>query len=166
MSKVLSQLAIVAALGLALGLAVGTARGFPTWTSTTAAGAATCTSPVPDRPEIGWIGAGQAHRLWENGQATFFDARDRKPYLMGHVPGSIHAPTTTGALEPAVVERAPTVGAIVVYDDAEQDCAYSVRLARLLAAAGRDEVWVLEGGLPAWLTAGYPAESGSGESAH
>lgn len=66
----------------------------------------------------------------------------------------------TGVVGPGVVSALRGSRIVIAYCDTTSGCARSTRLAGLLASAGLRDVRVLEGGMPAWIESGYPAEAG------
>lgn len=102
----------------------------------------------------------------------------RRQYLAGHIPGAVHAHLdqdlsgpiirgTTGRHplpEPATLAgtfRQWGIGPntrVIAYDDAGG--VYASRLWWLLSWLGHDHCQLLDGGLPAWLAAGFPLRSG------
>lgn len=53
---------------------------------------------------------------------------------------------------------------VIAYCDTLGSCSASRRLAGLLSVAGLTDVRVLEGGMPAWMDAKFPAQAGSCEN--
>lgn len=105
-------------------------------------------------------------------------ARGRHDYEVAHIPGAVYAhldDDLSGPIVPGVTGRHPlpdpnafaeqlsawgideTVQ-VVVYDDIGGGIA--ARLWWMLRWLGHDAVAVLDGGFPAWQSAGYPTESG------
>ncbi len=156
MPSLLRQSLNVLIVGLALGAANGVLRGFPT----PPVEAATCQGPVPAQPLISWVTQEQALGLQQQG-ALFLDARPEDAYETGHVAGAVHAPMDTGVPPDGIVEQAQAASIVVTYCDTQGECAASTRLAELLGTSGVRDVRVLEGGMPAWLEHGYPAEAGA-----
>ena len=91
----------------------------------------------------------------------FVDARPRDIFQTGHITGSLNVPIDRGTISNAVLDMLRPIRTVVAYCDTSGGCASSTRLAGLLAAAGLPDVRVLEGGMPAWLANGYPAEAGT-----
>jgi rhodanese-related sulfurtransferase len=153
---VLRQSLIVLLAGVALGLVHGVVRGFPELPVEVAL----CEGPVPEQPTIVWATHEEAMALHRRG-AVFLDARSEEAYEQGHVAGAFHAPIETGVTSDDVLAIARAAQTVVTYCDTNGECAASTRLAGLLGAAGVADVRVLEGGMPAWLERGYPAEAGA-----
>lgn len=147
-------------VGLALGVGVGVLRGFP---SVAEAGPEeeVCLPPVAQAPRVAWITPEGAHELHGGPDVAFVDARMRDEFHAGHVSGALSAPMDAGTVPPELLAVLRGSRTVVVYDDTHSDCAQSSRLAELLALDGFTDVRVLEGGMPAWLEAGYPAEAGT-----
>ena len=92
---------------------------------------------------------------------AFVDCRAALEYASGHVTGATHIGPSATAIAPlsrAVLASASTV---ITYCDAAVQCDRSQHVAELLRKSGLPDVRVLEGGMPAWLKSGYPAESGT-----
>jgi rhodanese-related sulfurtransferase len=155
-TSVLRQTLFVAVAGLALGALHVVVRGVPELPVEVAL----CEGPVPEQPTIVWVTHEEARALHQRG-AVFLDARPETEYEQGHVAGAYHAPIDTGVAGDDVLAIARGARAVVTYCDTSSECAASTRLAALLGAAGVADVRVLEGGMPAWLEAGYPAEAGA-----
>ncbi len=161
MKKVLKETLRVLALGCALGVAHGVMRGWPELPVQAAAAATSCGSPIAAQPRVAWIRCAAAGLLSSDASVTFVDARSRDEFLAGHVTDALSAPIEeTGVVGPAVVEALRGARVVIAYCDTTSGCARSTRLAGLLAGAGLRDVRVLEGGMPAWLENGYPAEAG------
>ncbi|MCA9602664.1 MAG: rhodanese-like domain-containing protein, partial [Myxococcales bacterium] len=107
-----------------------------------------------------WVSPADARPLLGTAGVVFVDARDRAEYRSGHVAGSVHTPVVGGVVRDGALEPLRGATTVVAYCDSSEQCARSVRLAGILTEAGFPDVRVLEGGFPAWLDAGYPAEAG------
>jgi len=163
MVKVLVQALKICAVGTTLGLILGFLRGFPDPPPRPEpeGASATCGAPVPSRPAIRWISQGDARALLDRNDVAFVDARPRDVFQAGHISGSLSVPLDTGTISNAVLVMLRPSRIVVAYDDTSGGCAQSTRLAGLLSAAGLSDVRVLEGGMPAWLSNGSPAEAGT-----
>ncbi|MFG1262106.1 MULTISPECIES: rhodanese-like domain-containing protein [Xanthobacter] len=82
------------------------------------------------------------------------DVGSSRDLASGHIPGALWLPR--GALELRAAELPP--GRTVVLASAEE--AQSILAARALARLGREEVYVLEGGIAAWRAAGFSLAEG------
>jgi len=159
--KAVAQAIRVLIVGAALGVSVAVVRGVPA-TPTDGPAATTCSAPVPEHPTIRWITQEDARALVNDATVTFVDARPREQFQGGHVAGSLSVPFDHGGGVPAnIVEMLRGARTVVAYCDTSSGCAASSRLAGMLSVAGLADVRVLEGGMPAWLDHGYPAEAGS-----
>ena len=118
-----------------------------------------CSAPEGQGIVIPWVDVSVAARLLFEG-AAFCDARSEEAYRSGHVAGALSVPMDSGALDEGVLPVLAAAPVVVAYCDTTDACAASVQLARLLATAGLRDVRVLEGGFPAWLDSGNPAEAG------
>lgn len=160
MKKVLIEALRVLVLGSALGLANGVVRGWPALPAQTAT-ATSCGGPIAEQPRVTWIRCDQARPLTADASVTFVDARSAEEFHAGHVTDAVSAPIDeTGVIGRDVIETLRGSRVVIAYCDTTSGCARSTRLAGLLANAGLRDVRVLEGGMPAWLQSGYPAEAG------
>jgi len=151
----LCAVALVAAAGLAL------ARGVPTPTPPRGA-VATCQAPADvATDDILWISQENARALARSPGVTFVDCRSRDEFEAGHVSGSLHVEPSQASASAPLVEALAGASTVITYCDAAHQCERSFRIASMLHSAGVRDVRVLEGGLPAWLAHGYPAESGA-----
>jgi rhodanese-related sulfurtransferase len=110
---------------------------------------------------VGWISPEEARTLLSAGSVAFVDCRSEPEFLNGHVSGALHVPAESGSPGEALLERLRGAATVVTYCDAGEACERSQRLATMLSQTGLPDVRVMRGGLPAWLSQGYPAESGS-----
>ncbi|MBI2897072.1 MAG: rhodanese-like domain-containing protein [Deltaproteobacteria bacterium] len=116
---------------------------------------------APPTEEARWISQEQALRLVGRSEVMFIDARANDEFVQAHIAGAFSLPyrdgDPVGREELGALEGAATV---IAYCDTQGGCTRSLALARRLSAAGQRDVRVLEGGWPAWLSHGYPAEAG------
>jgi rhodanese-related sulfurtransferase len=160
MRRVLVSAGRVLLVGVTLGVGVGVVRGVPSAEDPTAEEGA-CLPPVADEPVVSWIDADRASELHGGPGVVFVDARSEDAFLTGHVAGALHVPMDAGVVADDVVALLRGYGTLVAYDDTSDECARSTRLASVLVQSGLSGVRVLEGGFPAWLEAGHPAEAGT-----
>lgn len=157
------RLCAVAAVATA---ALGWLRGLPTLPEPAAANdAQSCHAPYPDTAANGavqWITQADARTLVGDPNVAFVDCRARERFEAGHVSGSMHLELRRGEVPRPLLETLFEASTVIAYCDAEGgQCQRSLEMASALRAAGVRDVRVLEGGLPAWLDRGYPAESGA-----
>lgn len=156
------RLCTVAILGtLVLGLTRGVPRVAPPKVEN---GVAACHAPEPALPgetAVQFIGTDQARSMAGTPGVMFVDCRPVAQYEDGHVTGAIHAPLPASAVPRALLDSLTGATTVITYCDAATQCARSLKMARLLVDAGLHDVRVLEGGMPAWLEHGFPAESGT-----
>lgn len=151
------------ALSLAVTGALVVVRGLPKAAGPIAgeAGAA-CTAPDGITPDaIRWVTVAEAREMVGRGEVAFVDCRPQNLFETGHISGSIHVAAERASVEPSLMDRLRSAGTVITYCDANSECERSLRMATLLQQSGLHDVRVLEGGMPAWLERGYPAESGS-----
>jgi 3-mercaptopyruvate sulfurtransferase SseA len=150
----------------AVAVALGWVRGLPTLPApAVASDAATCNAPYQDVAkggEVVWISQTDARNLVGNPKVAFVDCRARERFEAGHVSGSLHLEPRGSELPRPLLEGLASASTVIAYCDADGgQCQRSLEMASMLRAAGLPDVRVLEGGLPAWLNHGYPAESGA-----
>ncbi len=146
-------------VGVTLGVTVGLVWGFPSVRDDEVE-AATCFGPVPSAPAVQWITPTEARPLLEDPHVRFVDARDVDAYQRGHIAGAVHIALTGGVISEMQLARLTGVRTVIAYCNTLGSCSASRRLAGLLSAAGFMDVRVLEGGMPAWLDAKFPAQAG------
>ena len=118
----------------------------PTWDGT---------PPPPSKAEVPRVKPGQLYRALEAGEeVTVVDVRVFAAYNQAHVPGALHIPLDE--LGERVGELAGSER-IVVYCLSTSD-AMGLEAAMLLYRAGLTGIEVLEGGIQAWYSQGYPIE--------
>jgi rhodanese-related sulfurtransferase len=165
MAPVLAQISRLCALAALLSALLVALRGVPKIGAVGGAGdgpTGVCEAPVESAAAgVRFINANDARALVGSAEVAFVDCRPRGEFEAGHVAGSVHVEAEQGTLPEATLERVRTAQTVVTYCDAREECARSLRIANLLAAAGARDVRVLEGGMPAWLSEGLPAESGA-----
>lgn len=158
-----AQLVRLLAVAAALSAVLVAVRGVPQLRAARAeggTGAGTCAAPDSGGFHVQFISAEEAHALLGQPSVAFVDCRPRQEFEEGHVAGSVHAEAEASDLGPALLQLARAAGTVVTYCDAQAECERSLRVATLLAQAGASDVRVLEGGMPAWLSEGFPAQSG------
>jgi rhodanese-related sulfurtransferase len=159
-----TQILHISAAGVALSLLVAAVRGLPERpvarpVSGSCGGGGTEWGFAA--AAVGWISPEEARGLLTAGTVAFVDCRSEPEFLNGHVSGALHVPAESASLGEEVLQRLRGVGTVITYCDAGEACENSQRLATLLSQTGLPDVRVMRGGLPAWLSHGYPAESGS-----
>jgi rhodanese-related sulfurtransferase len=153
------RLVAVASLGAG---AIALVRGVPTPTPPTDASAVACQAPGDAASDdILFITQGRARELAQAPGVAFVDCRSQDEFAAGHVSGSLHVEPAASAAPEPLVAALSGASTVITYCDAAQQCERSLRVASMLRSAGVPDVHVLEGGLPAWIAHGYPAESGA-----
>jgi len=156
------QILRICTAGLALGFGLFLVRGVPKPTEASGAGSNThmCTATPSLAPEVTpWIEQSAARALLGDPNVAFVDCRPSEQFQSGHISGALSLPSD-GALPSATLSLLRGTHTIIAYCDARGGCESSQRLAARLRELGMSDVRILSDGLPAWLTAGYPAESG------
>jgi rhodanese-related sulfurtransferase len=143
-------------------VALGWLRGWPQ-PQPAKADAGSCHAPAKGfgESEVQWIDQTQARALVGSVGVAFVDCRPRSQFEGGHVSGAIHLDPRSSGVSPALRSALGGASTVIAYCDAERQCERSLEVAKQLTAAGLSDVRVLEGGLPAWLEHGFPAESGT-----
>lgn len=105
----------------------------------------------------------QVKQALEQPDTVILDARSRKYYLEGHIPGALSFPAEEfyELIEP-FRERVAELQPIIVYCGG-YTCEDSPMLHDLLVSEGYADVKVFEAGFPAWQQAGLPIETGEPE---
>lgn len=100
------------------------------------------------------------HRLEHSNAPVILDVRGGGDYAIGHLPGARWL--SRSYLELRLGELVPdkSVPVVTICDDGIR----SVLAAATLRDLGYQQVEVLEGGYPAWQSAGYPVEEGLGDA--
>ena len=160
-----AQLLRLLLAAFALSAVLVAVRGVPQFGAEGQAAGATgaCVAPDSGGFDVRYITAGEAHALLGQPSVAFVDCRPRQDFEAGHVAGSVHVEAEIAALGPALLDLIRGAGTVVTYCDAQSECERSLRVATLLAQSGASDVRVLEGGMPAWLSEGFPAQSGACE---
>lgn len=163
--SVAAQILRLCTVAAVASLLLGWLRGVPRLPEPAAASeAAACRAPAQDRggQEVHWISQAEARRLVGDPSVAFVDCRARERFEAGHVSGSVHLELQRGQVPGPLLDGLGSATTVIAYCDADGgQCQRSLEMASLLQAAGLPDVRVLEGGLPAWLNRGYPAESGA-----
>ncbi len=100
----------------------------------------------------------------ENGTAIVLDARTFDEYAEGHIPSAFHAPFE------AFIGQVPDYMDMLLADPDQLiivycgggDCHASESVGSQLMEYGIENVFVFEGGYPAWTEAGFAVETGGG----
>lgn len=160
--SVWAQILRLCTVALLVSLGLGWVRGWPRAQSAKLE-AGTCHAPsqVFAAEQVRWISQDEARQLAGGVGVAFVDCRPAPEYEAGHVAGAIHAGPSATLVPQSLLSALAGASTVVTYCDAESQCARSVAMAKELTQAGVRDVRVLEGGLPAWLQHGYPAESGA-----
>ena len=153
------RLLAVALLGT---VAIALVRGVPTPTPPETTAAVACQAPGDAATDdILYISQERARELAQKPGVAFVDCRSEDEFVAGHVSGSLHVEPAVAAPPEPLVAALAGASTVITYCDAAQQCERSLRIASMLRKAGVHDVRVLEGGLPAWIAHGYPAESGA-----
>jgi rhodanese-related sulfurtransferase len=150
----------VLVVGLALGIAGVVLRGTPALEAPEGLCTGEGDDAASDAPHFTWITQTEASELVRSHDVIFTDARPREIFEQGHVAGAVSLPSgePRSADELAMLRGARVV---VVYCDTGEGCNASTELASELVREHVPSVRVLEGGMPAWLENGHPAEAGT-----
>lgn len=97
----------------------------------------------------------RATRLSNSENAAFIDARRRKDFEAGHLPGARNVPASEVEQHIKQLEKLRELP-VILYDDGGLD---AERAAKTLAKHGFSRLFALDGGLPAWRKADLPVET-------
>lgn len=96
-----------------------------------------------------------SRHLTDDGKLRVIDIRDGDAYGAGHIPGALHIPLLRLQYKRDLV---PDDRPVVLYagssDEDQQNCAEAARTLEEISLQAQ----VLEGGLPAWVAAGFALE--------
>lgn len=145
--------------GITLGVLLLLTRGVPKAVQASGDTHMCSATPSLEAAESPWIAASEARALLGDPSAVFVDCRPSDQFQSGHVTGALSMPSDHD-LAGAALAQLHGAQTIVAYCDARGGCESSQRLAARLRELGLRDVRILQDGLPAWLSAGYPAESG------
>lgn len=153
------QLLRICTAALALGVVLLVTRGVPK--PVQAAGNTHMCSATPSLAETTtpWIEIAEARSRLMDPTTVFVDCRPADQFQVGHISGAISLPSDRD-LPGAALSQLRSAQTIIAYCDARGGCESSQRLAARLRELGLSDVRILKDGLPGWLAAGYPAESG------
>jgi len=104
----------------------------------------------------------EAFDEWESG-TLFIDARRKKEYVKGHIPGAISiSPWEKGREEKVsrLAESEPHEAPVVVYCTRSKDCEDSEEISSNLKQVGFENVLVFQGGFPVWQDEKKPVAKG------
>lgn len=153
------QLLRICTAALVIGVVLLVARGVPK--PVPPAGEVHACSATPSLAENTnpWIDATDARGLLGDPSVMFVDCRPPDQYQSGHISGALSLPSDS-VLRGTALTQLQSAQTIIAYCDARGGCESSHRLAARLRELGLPDVRILRDGLPGWLSAGYPAESG------
>lgn len=156
-----AQITRIVLLSCVLTLVLGLLRGLPSVGAPSVEAAAACVVPEDLTDfEVRWVSQQDALSMANDPGVVFVDCRPLELFVAGHVSGSLHVAAAIARVEPELLARLGAADTVITYCDAESECERSLRMAMLFQQSGLRDVRVLEGGMPAWLANGYPAESG------
>ena len=155
----LQQLLRICTAALALGVALLVTRGVPKPVQARGDTHMCSTTPSLADTNSPWIELGEARALLMDPTAVFVDCRPTEQFQAGHITGALSLPSDRD-LPGAALAQLRSAQTIIAYCDARGGCESSQRLAARLRELGLSDVRILKDGLPGWLAAGYPAESG------
>jgi len=153
------QLLRICTAALALGVVLLVTRGVPKPVQASGDTHMCSTTPSLADTNTPWIEASEARGLLIDPGTVFVDCRPTDQFQTGHISGALSLPSDRD-LPPAALAQLRGAQTIIAYCDARGGCESSHRLAARLRELGLADVRILKDGLPAWLAAGYPAESG------
>ena len=96
--------------------------------------------------------------FFDNKKAIFVDARESEEFEIGHIPGAINIPYDYYDEYMDVIDTLNYDDVFIIYCSGGE-CSLSLDLADIFFNNKTlNNVFVFEGGLPAWQDAGYPTE--------
>jgi rhodanese-related sulfurtransferase len=153
------QLLRICTAALALGVVLLVTRGVPKPVQASGNTHMCSATPSLEDPRSPWIGVSEARGLLTDPTSVFVDCRPSDQFQSGHISGALSLPSDRD-LPGAALSQQRSAPTIIAYCDARGGCESSQRLAARLRELGLSDVRILKDGLPGWLAAGYPAESG------
>lgn len=153
------QLLRICTAALVIGVVLLVARGVPKPVPPDGEVHACSATPSLAESTSSWIEASDARGLLSDPSVMFVDCRPTDQYQSGHISGALSLPSDSD-LRGAALAQLQSAQTIIAYCDARGGCESSHRLAARLRELGLSDVRILRDGLPGWLQAGYPAESG------
>jgi rhodanese-related sulfurtransferase len=122
------------------------------------------TGPIDQGADTGAVstvlGLTETYRLYESGEAVFLDARPRADYEEERIMGAISLPEFEfDDAYPVASQFLSSDTHIVVYCQG-RDCDEAMIVQERLVEMGYTRVDVFLGGMPEWLDADYPTDSG------
>ena len=153
------QLLRICTAALVLGVVLLIARGVPKPVPLEGEVHACSATPSLAENTSPWIEATDARGLMTDPAVMFVDCRPIDQYQSGHISGALSLPSDSD-LKGSALSQLQNAQTIIAYCDARGGCESSHRLAARLREHGLQDVRILKDGLPGWLQAGYPAESG------
>lgn len=112
---------------------------------------------LPPAPEgVTYLSLFETKDLFDQGTATFVDAREEELYRAGHIQGAVSLPADGREIPSALVDTLRAARSVVLYCDGPT-CGASRKLAQKLSGLGLGSLSIFNDGWPAWEAAGYPA---------
>jgi len=105
------------------------------------------------------IDAAQAKALYDKG-AVFVDLRPRDDFVKGHIAGAINM-NIAGAFNRNMIEQKISKAQTVIFYCYGVQCLRSYTACVRAVSWGYQQVKYFRDGLPAWVAADYPVESGN-----
>lgn len=107
------------------------------------------------------INTDEAHALWRDELAMFIDTRLHREYEAGHIPGAFWLPADlfSRGRTPEAVNFLDQDFPVVLYCGGG-DCDASKNTALLLENYGFTRLHIYTDGIPAWIQAGHPTDTG------
>lgn len=113
---------------------------------------------VEDELTVPELSAAEAGAYLGDRRTVFVDIRQAHEFRAGHIPG---ARRIQAQVEDGLLAELPLDQRLIVYCACHSRQAMA-RTAVILRALGGAEVYILDGGLPAWRATGLPVETGDG----
>jgi rhodanese-related sulfurtransferase len=153
------QLLRICTAALSLGVLLLVTRGVPKPAEAKTDAHMCSATPSLEETTTPWIAPAAARALLGDPTIVFVDCRAADQFQSGHISGALSMPSDR-ELPSAALALLRGAQTIIAYCDARGGCESSQRLAARLRELGLPDVRILSDGLPGWLQANYPAESG------
>ena len=113
---------------------------------------------VPE--EVQLVSPERAFEMYEEGGATFVDARELERYEYAHIPGALNMPVDDFGQYGQELIFLRTSHLVVVYCE-DQECGASKKLVDLLIENRVGNLILMPEGIEGWKAAGYPVLGGT-----
>ncbi len=120
--------------------------------------------PPDVEPQIWPVDIYTIKEFFDEGDCTFYDARDPEYYEEGHITGAIIWPSDDFDINYLTFTEEMARGDCIVIYCSGGSCDESYHLAQSLVLEGFYQVYLFEGGMEEWELYGYPVTTGTESS--